>query len=239
MGRDIKRVPMDFDWEIGKKWDGYLNPYYVECPDCKGCGATTALNRLNDLVNLIMLSGSDSLRGSNHPYFYNMEGLYHGDDGCPGKEMAELTQGLSGRKSSGFGHDSCDRYTAVKKIINAAGLSEEWGWCKKCNGDGIHPEYKERYETWEEHHPPIGEGWQMWETISEGSPISPVFKTPEELATWMSNADNGRWCGGRYEAWIETIMLGGCVSGMMVDDVMLKGEDVALYLKEKKEGGDA
>lgn len=34
--------------------------------------------------------------------------------------------------------------------------------------------------------PPTGDGYQLWETVSEGSPISPVFATPEELATWMT-----------------------------------------------------
>jgi hypothetical protein len=33
--------------------------------------------------------------------------------------------------------------------------------------------------------PPTGEGWQLWQTVSDG-PISPVFATPEELIDWMS-----------------------------------------------------
>ena len=32
---------------------------------------------------------------------------------------------------------------------------------------------------------PKGEGWQLWQTVSDG-PISPVFATPEELIDWMS-----------------------------------------------------
>ena len=32
--------------------------------------------------------------------------------------------------------------------------------------------------------PPKGNGYQLWETVSEGSPSSPVFKTAEELAKW-------------------------------------------------------
>lgn len=36
--------------------------------------------------------------------------------------------------------------------------------------------------------PPKGEGFQLWETITEGSPLSPVFDTPEELTKWL--ADN-------------------------------------------------
>lgn len=34
--------------------------------------------------------------------------------------------------------------------------------------------------------PPAGDGWQLWETVSEGSPISPVFPTPEGLIDFMS-----------------------------------------------------
>lgn len=32
--------------------------------------------------------------------------------------------------------------------------------------------------------PPAGEGYQLWETCSEGSPISPVFPTLDELCDW-------------------------------------------------------
>ncbi len=31
---------------------------------------------------------------------------------------------------------------------------------------------------------PNGEGWQLWQTVSDG-PISPVFATAEELIDWM------------------------------------------------------
>ncbi len=32
--------------------------------------------------------------------------------------------------------------------------------------------------------PPVGDGFQLWETTSEGSPVSPVFKTLDELCEW-------------------------------------------------------
>ena len=32
--------------------------------------------------------------------------------------------------------------------------------------------------------PPVGEGYQLWETTTEGSPVSPVFETLEELCIW-------------------------------------------------------
>ena len=35
-------------------------------------------------------------------------------------------------------------------------------------------------------------GWQMYETVSEGSPVSPIFRTKAELAAWLSSAAAGR-----------------------------------------------
>ena len=33
MGRELKRVPLDFDWPLNKPWEGFVNPHYtaVEC----------------------------------------------------------------------------------------------------------------------------------------------------------------------------------------------------------------
>lgn len=38
---------------------------------------------------------------------------------------------------------------------------------------------------WEKTEPPTGEGWQLWETVSEGSPISPVFPTQDEFRAYL------------------------------------------------------
>jgi hypothetical protein len=100
--------------------------------------------------------------------------------------MTELTTGLAGRAPSFMGHDSIDQSNAVRKIKQAAGLPEDWGTCEACGGEGTDPASRAAYEAWEPTEPPIGLGWQLWENVSEGSPISPVFTTPEELATWMS-----------------------------------------------------
>jgi hypothetical protein len=35
-------------------------------------------------------------------------------------------------------------------------------------------------------------GWQMYQTVSEGSPVSPVFATKDELAQWLSSPAAGR-----------------------------------------------
>lgn len=41
-------------------------------------------------------------------------------------------------------------------------------------------------EVWKAYDPPTGEGWQVWETVSEGSPITPVFPTAEALIEHLS-----------------------------------------------------
>jgi hypothetical protein len=44
------------------------------------------------------------------------------------------------------------------------------------------------YEHWYElirYDPPTGKGYQMWETVTEGSPVTPVFTNAEDLAHWL------------------------------------------------------
>ncbi len=57
----------------------------------------------------------------------------------------------------------------------------------------------------------------MYEDTSEGTPISPAFETPEELARWLS--DNGASAFGdstaSYEAWLN-IARGGWAPSMVI-----------------------
>lgn len=47
------------------------------------------------------------------------------------------------------------------------------------------PQYKEVFGEWlRQLEPPKGEGYQLWSTTDEESPITPVFATPEELAEY-------------------------------------------------------
>lgn len=65
--------------------------------------------------------------------------------------------------------------------------------CPECRGDGEVWQQggKRLYDSWKPTEPPAGEWWQLWEDISEGSPVSPVFSTAEELASWLEK-DAGR-----------------------------------------------
>jgi len=226
MSREVKRVALDFDWPMKKTWKGYLNPYYKECKDCRN-GSTKAYDRLADLVSLLMLSGSDAKEEKCHPYFKECP-IFYTQDEIPSKDMVELTEGLAEREMGSWGHDSCDKWKATRKITEAAGLGKEWGICKTCNGEGIDPSNKEKYEAWEKYEPPKGNGWQMWETTSEGSPMSPVFKTPEELAKWLT--DNNASTFGHsitdYDTWLNMIKTTGhAISGVMVNGKVMSGVD--------------
>lgn len=66
--------------------------------------------------------------------------------------------------------------------------------------------------------PPQGEGYQLWETTSEGSPASPVFKTLEELSAWCEvNATTFADFKATKEKWFEMLSndsvhhINGCV----------------------------
>jgi hypothetical protein len=130
MGRELKRVPMDFDWPMKRVWKGYINPY----------------------------------RGINCPWCYD-------------KDL-----------------DSSNGYETT---------------CPHCKGSGtiyINEEIERLNNEWEPVDPPEGDGYQLWETTSEGSPASPVFATLEELCEWC--ADNATTFGSEKatkEEWMQML----------------------------------
>ena len=59
--------------------------------------------------------------------------------------------------------------------------------------------------------PPTGPGYQLWENTSEGSPMSPVFETKEQLALWCEH--NATIFGSHtmtYKEWLDFIIRAGC-----------------------------
>ena len=127
MGREIKRVPLDFDWPIGRIW----LPYMVSLCD--------------EQVDYI-------LRGAE-------------------KDRCEV----------------CRHAARLADVTITSCGCPDWNI-----------------------HPPTGDGWQLWETVTEGSPISPVFATPEELADWLVSADNDTSItkGTTREQWLAMIQVG-------------------------------
>ena len=65
--------------------------------------------------------------------------------------------------------------------------------------------------------PPTGEGWQLWENVTEGSAVSPVFATAEELAEWLSTPGNDTSItqGTTRERWVDRLTTPGRVFPMV------------------------
>ena len=66
---------------------------------------------------------------------------------------------------------------------------------------------KVKMPKFEKYDPPEGDGYQLWETTSEGSPMSPVFQTPEELAEWLeaNKASSFGLMTCSYDQWLDFI----------------------------------
>ena len=75
----------------------------------------------------------------------------------------------------------------------------------------------------------------MYETCTEGTPISPAFETPEELARWL--ADNGASAFGdqtaTYEKWLDCCRQGSVPSAVLSSSGLESG--VRAFSREKKE----
>lgn len=269
MGREVKRVPADFDWPQNEVWKGYLNPHYGKsrnCPFCEGSGESRRARELKDRwYGKIPFAPSET--GSvpfeaDHPSVCelarrNVERSpeYYGtDDGAEEREARRLARLFNERWShhlsqkdvdvlakegrlrdlthewtaeggwmkrengesptaqetnewslGGMGHDAINCWIVVRAACERENVSVE---CAHCSGEGIlweTPEAKAESEAWEREEPPKGEYWQIWETVSEGSPISPALPSPEELARWMAGRSWGADKGTPYETWLKFI----------------------------------
>lgn len=250
MGREIKRVALDFDWPLNKVWEGFLSPDSLDeiaCPNCEG-GYSARAKYLKDLwYGYVPFRPEDN--GSvpltpetpvvrafaernvkNAPEFYgttewdiyreanlladlwNSSWSHHLNPqdiadllAAEGEPLRDLTltwtradgwtaidppviptvEQVSNYMITSFGSSSICYYL-VEARCKREGVSPV---CEHCDGHGSFEAYsgqRQDREDWEGTEPPAGEGWQLWETVSEGSPISPVFATAEELAQWLT-----------------------------------------------------
>ena len=207
MGREIRRVPVGFDWPIDETWHGFLNPHYehrCDCRFCGGCGLNPATKQIEDdwydfdrtgarwdsrltLHEVAALVEAGRLHDFTH--------TWSRETGWVEKDPPYLPTSAEVNEWSkrGMGHDAINRWICVEARAKRWGVH---GPCEYCDGDGDEwrtPEDKQAAEDWERTEPPVGEGWQVWETVSEGSPISPVFATPEELVDYLAEGGD-EWC---------------------------------------------
>lgn len=196
MSREMYRVPIDFDWPLNQRWKGYVNPHDTPCP--AGCisGYTHGYWAVEHLIRLMAMTAEDAYalprscvvkNGSPHPWVRDA-----GFDRLS-PEFGEFVLRLCGerkpKKDAGtsFFNDFTEEYR--RKLFKAfrknAKLGKNWGKCKTCKGHGVDPTIWPTYKAWKKFDPPEGPGYQVWEQVSEGSPISPVFATPEEVVVWL------------------------------------------------------
>jgi hypothetical protein len=264
VGRELKRVPLDFNWPMKKVWGGYVNHWYNVTAPCDCCDGKTMSPFARELHDkwwgytpfspeengsvpfdleepTIMAFAQRNLKSD--PGFYGegevalireakrlarhfnkgwMHHLSQADVDALAASERGLPPGVEPTASavnkyslSAFGWGSTQSYTLIQARCDAAGQPYD---CQKCGGEGcIWPseQAKQAAEDWEREEPPTGDGYQMWETVSEGSPISPVLATPEELASWLEANPSGIDEGTTAAQWLAFINGPGWAPSMM------------------------
>ncbi len=247
MGREVRRVALDFDHPLNEVWPGFVRQDGAEfppCPDCRWGRNETIMDRLfpsprDDRstglsreayavdqtfyphqiggplaevlawcdklgqVEVDMLVEERRIGLRTHwdrvelpePYEINKYGdpvrfeFVRNDRPSPSAAEVNAGNGRGAGMFHDYHHDGLSRWLLVKHRCKLLGIEME---CATCKGHCDIATYEERAaeeaasEAWKPTDPPAGDGWQLWETVSEGSPISPAFATDVDLAQWCT-----------------------------------------------------
>lgn len=197
--RTVKRVLLYWQWPLHEVWQGYVNPFQGEIP-CQACGRTgltPVARQLDEDFYDFAERGTrwcDKITQDEVDEIVRRRFLVDwaiawppenawprlGDNYVPtAQEVNAAQSGLSIARR----HDRINRSILVEYRTRKAGheVARE-----SCQGSGF-TESQDReiarlYREWQPCEPPEGPGWQLWETVSDGSPITPVFESAEKLA---------------------------------------------------------
>jgi hypothetical protein len=279
MSREVRRVPLGFDWPLNKVWTGFVSPDWLDemsCTACDGGGYSprakvlwdqwygNAPFRPEDNGSTPWLPMDEPIRRfaehnvANSPEFYGTgeaaidreaRRLLSHWNGMWAHHLSEqdIEDLLAADQLTEFTHRRVDgnllpikpRPSITAREVNAAsffdifsGTSRAWrliqaraereGFsdeCAVCHGHGSIERFvgqRQVQEAWQKVNPPTGEAWQLWETVSEGSPVTPAFATAEELAAHiatpsLSTADALAWITG--PGWAPSMIIG--TSGLL------------------------
>lgn len=245
MGREVKRVPLDFNAALDEVWHGYLAPdrfAEIPCPNCRN-GYSPSAQYLHDLwygylpfapLNPLT-AATPAVRAfaernvARAPEYYGggeraihreavrLAALWNGQWGhhlsqddvdalVDAGRLMDLTHAWDAERRwqpkdppvrptaeqvnewslRGRGHDSINASVVIAARCARVGVATR---CATCDGHAsldAYPGQRAEAEAWEPTEPPTGEGWQLWTTVTQGSPISPVFSTADDLADWMT-----------------------------------------------------
>lgn len=146
------------------------------------------------------------------------------------KKRAEMR--LNDFKNGGgfpLGFDAIDRWECTEAFLKWLGIKKKDLLCPTCMGESMDPAVKQVYEAWKETPIPEGDWWQVWETVSEGSPVTPAFPTAEALIDhlclvgddWSKGKPYSRDAAENFvknTGWVPSLMVGpgGVKSGIEI-----------------------
>jgi hypothetical protein len=213
MSREVRRVPLDFDAPVGETWAPLLMPeslYGDPCPDCRweiaswpghpgavdGKAATGYTREAYAVAQTFYphqiggptadaLAWHDKL-GQVEVDMLRVKGRLRVADGAllTAEQVNAANRSGSGMLG-GLGHDGINRMLLVHFRCEQLGIPVA---CPTCEGETTvwrDAEHKAAYDTWTPPTVPEGDGWQLWETVSEGGPVTPVLTTAEALVDWL------------------------------------------------------
>lgn len=188
---------MDFDWPMREVWDGYLMPdrlCFPKCPDCGGSGYGPEARAVANTFYPHMIGGPyadalawcDKIGQAEVDHLVEKGRLKVWRDGAWHKDARTADDVNAEQHQGGFrSHDCVNRSLLVTFRCERLGIETE---CPRCAGHGDIATAAEREEAgaWVGTGPPEGEGFQLWETTSEGSPVSPVFDSLDALCAYAA-----------------------------------------------------
>jgi hypothetical protein len=266
MGRQIRRVPLDFGHPLNEVWSGFLSPEKfreVPCGPCDGQGYSPFAQELHDqwygnswfepweTGSEPLTAATPQVREFAERNVDRAPDYYGTGEAAIVREATRLAKLFNGMWMHHLSQDDVDALVAADQVWDLTHVwSREGGWqrrdpapvltaaqvnawsltpgawpelgpvltarcakagqpveCQECEGHGsaeAYPGQRAEADAWEPTDPPEGEGWQLWETVSEGSPISPVFASAEALAGWLADPDRDKPKAG--PEWFESVM---------------------------------
>lgn len=183
--RELRHVAADFDWPLNKVWKGYLTPDELELPECPDCerGYSVWAMQLERTFYRHMVSDdhghwNDKLTQADVDHLLERGRLrtWTGPDTrwqtLP--LTAEFVNQKQRERTLDFQHDAINRHILIERRCKAIGAPYLCPTCEGSSHSGT-PEQVAALDAWSPYDPPTGDHLQVWETTSEGSPISPVF----------------------------------------------------------------
>lgn len=275
MSREVRRVPLTFDWPLNKTWQGYLLPERLRLPDCTDCPGDGRSPRARELHNQYwgyapfhprdngslpftaahaVVTAFATRNVDRDPSFYigrwYRPDMPHADverQAAINVEARRLCTLFNAAWQYHLNSDDVDALIAHDRLrefthdfiphvgwrprdpmprpsveeVNADAITRFGGdtregvlirvrceregvsdVCATCGGKGYREAWEghlAEYEAWEPTPPPTGDGWQLWETVTEGSPVGPVFGNADALAGWLTTPAGGAAVGfGSY-----------------------------------------